>query len=424
MRHQDSFRELLIACLLFTCVFLMTGNVAAQSQGQIREQAIALFEAHNYVAALPLLEKAYLADPKDTTITSRLGFALYAVGSTSEDKSVRQRNWERALKILLESQANGDDSNLTQGTIEFLSRGDANAVAPLSNTKAAEKELKKGEDAFVRGNIEKALVSYKRALELDPKLYEAALYAGDMEFRLGHAAKDGGSRKEHFGQAGIWFAKAIAIDPDRETAYRYWGDSLDEEGKTEEARDRFIEAIIAEPYSGNRAYVGLSQWGDRHQLSMSHPRVEIPAGVTSKKPGEVDVTLDSSLFKGEGDGSAAWIMYGMIRAGWMDKKEGGRSEKFAKAYPNETAYRNSIAEELDALRMVLVSVREQKKDKPELKLSPSLENLMKLDEAGLLGSYIFFARPNEGIVRDYFAYRKANREKLKEYWLKFVVRAK
>ena len=404
----------------------MTDNVAGQSQEQkqIREQAIALFDADNYVAALPLLEKAYLADPQDTAITSRLGFALYAVGSTSEDKSVRQRNWERARKILLESQANGDDSNLTQGTIEFLSRGDANVVAPLSNTKAAEKELKKGEDAFVRGNIEKALVAYKRARELDPKLYEAALYAGDMEFRLGHAAKDKSDRNEHFGQAGIWFAKAIAIDPDRETAYRYWGDSLDEEGKTEEARDKFIQAIIAEPYSGSRAYVGLSQWGDRHQVSMTHPRVEIPAGVTSKKPGEVNITLDSSLFKDDADGSAAWMIYGMIRAGWMDKKEGGRSEKFAKAYPTETAYRHSIAEEVDALRMVLVSLREQKKEKGEIKLSPSLENLMKLDEAGLLAAYIFFARPDEGIVRDYFAYRKANREKLKEYWLKFVVKAK
>lgn len=46
---------------------------------------------------------------------------------------------------------------------------------------------------------------------------------------------------------------------------------------------------------------------------------------------------------------------------------------------------------------------------------------MKLDDAGLLEPYIFFARANEGIARDYFSYRKANRAKLKEYWLKFVV---
>lgn len=424
MRYQNSSIKLLAVGLLLTFLCLIPANVSAQSQDQIREQAIVLFDANNFVAAVSLLEKSVVAYPDDVGIASRLGFALYALGSASKDQALRQQYWKRAHKILQESQAKGDNSNLTRITLESLSRGDATAVVPFSDKKAAEAEIRKGEEDFVRGNIEKALVAYKRALELDPKLYEAALYAGDMEFRLGHASKDGSSRKEHFGQAGIWFAKAIAIDPDRETAYRYWGDSLDQEGKTEEARDKFIEAIIAEPYSGNRAYVGLSQWGGRHRVSLNHPKVEIPADVTSKKPGEVNITLDSSLFKEDGDGSAAWMMYGIARAAWMDKKEGGRSEKFAKAYPNETAYRHSIAEEMDALRMVLVSVREQKKEKGEMKLSPSLANLIRLDDAGLLEPYIFFARPDQGIARDYFVYRKANRAKLKEYWLKFVVDAK
>ena len=423
MRHHNFYLKIVAASLFFTCVCLMPVNVSGQSKEEIREKAIALFDANNLVAALPLLEKAAVAYPDDVVIASRLGFVLYALGSNSKDEAVRKEYWERARKILKQSQAKGDDSNLTRITMESLSREDVPGIVPFSDKKAAETEIRKGEDAFVRGDLEKALVAYKRALELDPRLYEAALYAGDMEFRMGHASKESASRKSHFGQAGIWFAKAIAIDPDRETAYRYWGDSLDEEGKTEEARDRFIEAIIAEPYSGNRAYVGLSQWGDRHKVSLSHPKVEIPAGVTSKKPGEVNITLDSSLFKGDGDGTAAWMMYGIVRSSWMDKKEGGRSEKFTKAYPNETAYRHSIAEEIDALRMVLKSVREQKKEKSGTKLSASLDNLMKLDDAGLLEPYIFFARANEGIARDYFAYRKANRQKLKEYWQKFVVAA-
>src|SRR5437879_8137856 len=41
--------------------------------------------------------------------------------------------------------------------------------------------------------------------------------------------------------------KAIAIDANRETAYRYWGDALDAQGKTNLARDKFVEAIVAEP---------------------------------------------------------------------------------------------------------------------------------------------------------------------------------
>jgi len=423
MRYHNLSLKLFAASLLVAFVCLMPVAVAAQTQEQIRQQAMELFDANNFVAAVPLLEKSAIAYPNDVAIASRLGFALYALGTTSKDPAVRKQHWERARKVLLQSRANGDDSNLTRITLESLSREDVTAV-PFSDKKAAEAEIRKGEDAFVRGEIEKALAAYKHALELDPNLYEAALYAGDMEFRLAHDSKDGGDRKRHFGQAGIWFAKAIAIDPDRETAYRYWGDSLDEEGKTEEARDRFIDAIIAEPYSGDRAYVGLSQWGERHQVSMQHPKIEIPTNLTSKKPGEVNITLDSKVFKRDDDGSAAWMMYGIIRAGWMDNKDGKRSEKFSKAYPNETAYRHSIAEEVEALRGVLVSVRVQTKEKSATKLTSSLENLLKLEEAGALEAYIFFARPNEGIVRDYFLYRKAKRDKLKEYWLKFVVAAK
>jgi tetratricopeptide (TPR) repeat protein len=427
MHHHNLSLKLVAAILLVAFVGLAPMTVIAQSQEQIRAQAMELFDANNFVAALPLLEKAAVAYPNDVVVASRLGFVLYALGTTAKDPAVRKQHWQRARTILLQAQANGDNSNLTHITLESLSREkDLTAASdvPFSDKKAAEAEIRKGEEAFVRGELEKALAAYQRALELDPRLYEAALYAGDMEFRLAHASKDGGYRKEHFGRAGIWFAKAIAIDPDRETAHRYWGDSLDEEGKTEEARDRFIEAIIAEPYSGNRAYVGLSQWGGRHKVSLTHPKVEIPTELTSKKPGEVNITLDSSILKGDSDGSAAWMMYGIIRAGWMDKKDGARSEKFAKAHPNETTYRHSIAEEIEALRGVLESVRVQQKEKSGIKLASSLENLLKLEDAGLLEAYIFFARPDEGIVRDYFPYRKAKREKLKEYWVKFVVKAR
>ena len=256
MHHHNSTLKLLAAALLVTFTCFTPPSVLGQSPEEVRGRAIELFDANNFVDALPLLEKAAITYPRDPVISSRLGFALYSVGALSKDQTVRRQYWERARKILLDSQANGDDSNLTRVTLESLSREDADVNVPFSDTKAAEAEIRKGEEAFVRGETEKALVSYKRALELDPKLYEAALYAGDMEFRLAYASKDEAFRKEHFGRAGIWFAKAIAIDPDRETAYRYWGDALDQEGKTDAARDKFVEAIIAEPYSGDRAYVG------------------------------------------------------------------------------------------------------------------------------------------------------------------------
>ncbi|MGI9067035.1 MAG: tetratricopeptide repeat protein [Pyrinomonadaceae bacterium] len=424
--HNSSVKFLSSSLLLAILAFVFLAPVEALSQAQHqtdRERAIALYESSKLVDALPLLEKAAAVNPKDPIILSRLGFALYATSATEKDPALRQKIRERARKILLQSQSLGDNSNLTQITLDTLSREDSTAV-PFSNTKAAESEIRKGEEAFVRGDMDKALAAYKHALELDPRLYEAALYAGDVEFKKAHASTDAGFRNDHFEVAGVWFAKAIAIDADRETAYRYWGDALDAQGKSEEARDKFVEAIVAEPYN-RRAYVGLTQWGDRHKVLLGHPRVDIPTNVTSKKPGEINITVDELALKGSADdGSAAWMMYGIVHSAWMDRKDGVRSEKFARTYPNEAAYRHSLPEEVDALRGVAESVQVQTKEKRLKKPTPSLENLMKLNDAGLIEAYVLFVRPDEGISRDYAAYRKSNRDKLKQYWLRFVVGAK
>src|SRR6185503_10491864 len=102
---------------------------------------------------------------------------------------------------------------------------------------AAEVAIREGEQAFMRGDMDKAIAAYRRALAADPHLYDAALYAGDAEFKKAMNSTDAPFRSEHFDASGVWFAKAIAIDPNRETAYRYWGDALDAQGKTNEARD-------------------------------------------------------------------------------------------------------------------------------------------------------------------------------------------
>ena len=401
-------------------VLVSAASIAAQPQdpGE-RQRALDLYESNNFAAALPLLEKVAAANPNDAVILSRLGFALYASSSTEKDPAVRQHMRERARTTLLRSRSLGDDSNLTTMVLDALSAPDASQL-PFSNIQAAEAAIREGEAAFVRGDMDGAIAAYKRALEADPHLYDAALYAGDAEFKKGYNSTDPQYRSDHFDAAGVWFAKAIAIDANRETAYRYWGDALDAQGKSTAARDRFVDAIVAEPY-GRRSYVGLTQWGDRHKVALGHPRIDIPSHATSNKPGEVNITIDESVLKGDDDGSAAWIMYGMVRALWLNKKDGSRSDEFAKAYPNEPTYRHSLAEELAALRGVAESVQEQMKERRVKKLAPSLENLMMLNDAGLLEAYILFARSDQGIARDYAAYRKDNREKLRRYWLDVAI---
>jgi tetratricopeptide (TPR) repeat protein len=408
----------MFACLLGSALFCLALSAQAQQEPPPEwKRALELYEAQNFVAALPLLEKVAAGAPENPVVLSRLGFVLYAVAATEKDAESRKKMLDRARTVLLKSQSLGDNSNLTQIVLDGLS-GDGEAV-PFSQVKAAEAAIREGETAFVRGDMDAAIKSYKRALELDPKLYDAALYAGDSEFKKAYASKDPQFRKEHFEQAGIWFAKAIAINPNRETAYRYWGDAFHLEGKTNEARDRFVDAIVAEPYS-RKAYVGLTQWADRQKISLAHPKIVIPSNVSSGKDGNVTITLDELAVKGNDKGTAAWLAYGITRASWMNRKE-GLSEKFSKAYPGETKYRHSLAEEVDALKLVLVSASEQLKDNKNLELDPSIATLMKLNEAGLLEPYILFVRVDEGVARDYPSYRNANREKLRRYWLEFVI---
>ncbi len=422
-RHSLPAKRIFLNILLPACAaLLLSAPVAAVTGTQDpseRQRALDLYESNNFAAALPLLEKLAISYPNDAIILSRLGFALYASSATEKDPAVRQQMRDRARTTLLRSRSLGDNSNLTTMALDALSAPDASQL-PFSSIQAAEAAMREGEAAFVRGDMDKAIAAYKRALEADPRLYDAALYAGDAEFKKGYNSTNPQYRSDHFDAAGVWFAKAIAIDPNRETAYRYWGDALDAQGKSSDARDKFVDAIVAGPYD-RRSYVGLTQWADRHKITLGHPRIDIASNATSGKPGEVNITIDPSALKSDDDGSAAWMMYGMVRGLWLNKKEGSRSDDFAKAYPNEPTYRHSLAEELAALRAVVEVVQSQMKEKKIKKLTPSLENLMKLSDAGLLEAYILFVRPDQGIARDYAGYRKTNRDKLRRYWLDVVI---
>ena len=405
-------RIFLNACLANVVALSLAAGAFARPQDPAeRQRAVDLYESSNYTAALPLLEKVAAANPNDIAILSRLGFVLFASSTTEKDAALRQKMRERARATLSRSKSLGDDSNLTAIALDALSRNDASDI-PFSSIRSAEAAIREGEAYFVRGDLDKALSSYARALEFDPKLYEAALYAGDMEFKKAHNSTDAQFRSEHFDAAGIWFAKAIAIDADRETGYRYWGDALDAQGKTEPARDKFVEAIIAEPY-GRRSYVGLTQWAERHKVNLGHPKIE-PPNSTSTQDGKTTLSIDPKTLNSN-DGSNNWLVYDITRLAWS------REGEFLKNYPNEKAYRHSLKEETTALRLVAeASARDLKSGKVK-KLEQSIEMLVKLNEMGLLDAYVLFARPDQGIARDYPAYRAANCDKLRRYWLEVVI---
>jgi tetratricopeptide (TPR) repeat protein len=244
-------------------------------------------------------------------------------------------------------------------------------VQGVSTKKDVDEAMHEGEAAFAKGEFPKALEHYQRALLLDPKHYEAALMIGDVYFKSAEQDK-----------AGEWFARAIEINPDRETAYRYWGDSLMKQGRVSEAGDKFVESYIAEPYS-REARAGFIQYAERVKVSLAHPRVEVPTSIGS---------------------SAAWVTYGLVRANWA-------STEFLKQYPEEKTYRHSLKEEAAAMRAACKA-----KD-----VDPSLQIIRKLDKEGLLEAFILLALPDEGIAKDFKAYRTTNVENLRRYVKQYVL---
>jgi hypothetical protein len=80
-----------------------------------------------------------------------------------------------------------------------------------------------------------------------------------------------------------------------------------------------------------------------------------------------------------------------------------------------------LKEEASALAVVAQIVSRDREAGKVTTLDPSLENLIKLHQAGLIEAFVLFVRPDDGIARDYSAYRKANRDKLRRYWTDFVV---
>lgn len=287
-------------------------------------------------------------------------------------------------------------------------QGSAAAQGVVAATGDGAALMQEGDKAAAANDYQTALAKYTAAAQADPKNYEAALNAGDAAYSL----KDAKS-------AAAWFERAIDIDPDRETAYRFWGDALLRVGGDPSgARQKFIDAVVAEPYSPS-AWKGLRQWAAMQDAAIAPPRIDRPSApeVDEKNPKSVNLQLD---FGGTDEkhhpGASAWMMYSLIRSGY-------RGDAFHKDYPNETEYRHSLKEEDAALSMVAVTVAQgvQEKRIGRERLDESLRNLLNVSDAGMLDCWILINGADAGIQRDYPAYRAEHRSLLHDYLDLFVV---
>ena len=399
MSHRKLLSALLFVFLCSSLINVAAQEPAAENANDLKRRVGELLKETRYTEALPLLEKIAKLQPEDGETQFYLGFALAGQAVNTKDAAARKALRVRSREAFVKSKSLGYSEPRLDALIASLPEdgSDADDFSPDANVNEL---IKEGEALFSQGKKEEALKKYQEALALDPKLYHAALFSGDIYLQ-----------KQDYAQAETWYQKAIAIDPNKETAYRYSATPLMRQRKFDAARDRYIEAFITEPYN-RYAQAGLIQWGEATGTKLAHPRIDIPTNITFDEKGDAKINLDASaLLGGKDDGGFAWISYGVARSAW-------RKEKFAKTFPNEKEYRHSLAEEVDALRSVLKLATEKKPKS----LSPSLTVLKKLDEEGLLESYILIARPDDGIAEDHPAYLKDNREKLRRYVLEYVVK--
>ena len=391
-------------CLLLLVALASSATQNAPLTDADRERAMKLWDEHKLADALPLLERLAAERPKDAVVMERYGFAVLATAAGIKDPEASKHGRLRARKILLQAQALGDNSNLLQILLQGIPED--GGAAPFSKNPEVESVMRDAEAAFGRGDLQQALNGYVNAFALDPKLYEAAVFAGDTYFKM------------HQHQSACeWYARAVDVDPDRETAHRYWGDALMAMGEPAQARAKFIEAIVAEPYR-RKAWVGAEQWAGRNKLSLSAPKITPPHSISAPSTGadgktQINVTIDPAMLGGKGadqDGRSAWLIYPLNRALWS-------GEKFAKEFPGEKQYRHTLKEEAESLHLVATQARTKKAKR----LDPELALLLKLDDAGLIEAYVLIAAADQGISQDYAAYRAANRDRLRRYLDEYVV---
>jgi len=388
------------------CVFVVNAHAygpakLSEAQERQREEAYALGTQGRIPEAKKILSNLLKVAPDDGGILFRYGYILYLEAAAEPNVKKADKLRKQARPYLVRAQQSGLDQPLIGQLLAEIAEDGSVGPKQYSANGEANREMHEGELAFHRRDYASALKHYTRALELDERLYSAALFIGDTYFVQGNNLA-----------AAEWFTKATVIDPNSETAHRYLGDTLMRQGAIRQAGASYIDAVLAEPFTG-LPWRQLREWAARNQLSSNHPAQGIPHASITIKADKVELGVDPA-------GGTLGMAYGIVLAAEAQKALG-----------ESRAYRHSLEIETKALR-ALLEIGEvllaDPKQAAEQKASPFLltqvEELKQVQAAGLLEAYVFLVRANNGIAVDYPAYREANREKLVRYLREYYLRMK
>jgi tetratricopeptide (TPR) repeat protein len=365
---------------------------------KMRQDALTLYRQGKFVDAMPLLEKLSAKSPDDFVVKEHWAYCVLEYSKTLTQAEDRKKARLQARQLGLEAKKAGDEGELLQVLLSIPEDG---SDLKFSDRPEVDEAMKSAEASRARGHLDEARQGYQRVLELDPKNYDATVFIGDVYFS-----------EKAYNAAGEWFAKAIQINPDKETAYRYWADALAAAGKNEAAREKYINAVVAEPYI-RQPWTALRQWADRVQQPFN--AILLQNKSASGAPTEKTVDLNEHSLKGQDPEADAWAAYNKTRQAW-------KQEKFKKEFPQEASYRHTLKEESEALdALVAVVTPDSVSLKKAENLDPALLALVRVDHEGLLDAYVLLNRADRDIAQDYPAYRSAHRDKLYRYMDEFVL---
>lgn len=401
MRRLNGKNLAFATCLMF-CLFApfllaqTTGGDAAYQA--MRQRASDLFNQGKRMEALPLLEELVKANPKDDQMLVALAACLVDHAATLGDQDAAGKERLRARELLDQAWKLGNYSTLALNLSEILKRLPENGAIEFSDNPQVERAMEAGEAAFSTRNFDEAIKDYSKALELDPKDYMAALFIGNAY-----------DRQKQFAKGAEWYERAIRLDPNIETAYRYYADMLAKENDMPKSRTMLIHAAVAEPYN-QIVWRELHAWATLNHTRINEILVAVPAPAESQPQG----------YQEPPEISAVWQAYRDVSAKW---KQG---DEFKKHFPDEKEYRHSLPEEAEALTAAAKVAERLAQDKKTAALvakDPAISLLLKLYEADLIEAYVLFSLGDQGIAKDYKPYREKNRARLEKYMDKFVVPA-
>jgi tetratricopeptide (TPR) repeat protein len=402
MRFVDgrnfSLALLLLSLCASPCVVAQAAPDAAYQSK--RQDAADLFSRGKRLEALPLLEELVKADPKDDEMLVALAASLIEHAATLQDEAAAGKERLRARSLLNKARDLGNTSPLAVNLMQLLQQLPASGAIKFSDDPRVEQAMRAGEAAFSRRDFAEALKNYAKALELEPANYSAALFTANTY-----------DRENEFARGADWYRRAIQLDPNIETAYRYYADMLAREGAMGKARAVLILAAVAEPYNPI-VWRELRAWAAVTHTHINAIYIGVPAGQEDRSSRDAD--------KPPPPVSAAWQAYREVRMKWKT------GDGFKKRFPGEKEYRHSLPEEAEALAAaakILEGIKGDQRAAESIAGNQALGLLLDLHQADLIEPYVLFSLGDAGIARDYAAYRARSRDKLEEYLDKFVVPA-